>query len=242
MEDSEKAKAEVNGICMYYETEGRGAPLLLLHGFTGSSRDWQHAGREALVRDFRCILPDARGHGKSNNPEGHLTHAQCAEDLLALLDHLEVERVCAIGMSMGGNTLLHLSTLAPERVERMILVSATSYYPEQARQIMRQAAPDAASEQGRAFARYQLEFSDDYDDMRFTPPCLARIPAETLLVTGDRDPLYPLEITTQMYQHLKHAALWVVPGGGHVPIFGHHREAFVRTALSFLKGGPEQLA
>jgi pimeloyl-ACP methyl ester carboxylesterase len=65
-----------------------------------------------------------------------LTHRQCALDTLTLLDHLGIARCRAIGVSMGGNSLLHMATLQPERIEAMVIVSATMYFPEQARRIM----------------------------------------------------------------------------------------------------------
>ena len=100
---------KVNGAELYYEIDGAGEPLLLLHGGTGCHGDWVYAGREQLVREYRLITPDARGHGQSTNPQKTLTHRQCALDTLALLDHLGIQRCKAIGVSMGGNILLHMA-------------------------------------------------------------------------------------------------------------------------------------
>src|SRR5579863_3531285 len=128
----------LNGIEMCYETEGSGEPLLLLHGGTGCQENWAHAGRDRLAQEYSLILPDARGHGGTTNPQKTITHRQCALDTLALLDHLGIRECRAIGLSMGGNILLHLATLEPERVRAMVVVSATMYFPEEARAIMRQ--------------------------------------------------------------------------------------------------------
>src|SRR5687767_6388482 len=91
--------ASLNGIDLYYEREGRGGPLLLLHGFTGWGGDWAHAGREAFAREYDLVVPDARGHGRSGGLPGPFSHRQCALDALALLDHLGVGRCQAIGVS-----------------------------------------------------------------------------------------------------------------------------------------------
>ena len=72
-------------------------------------------------------------------------------------------------------------------------------------------------------------------DVCFTPPHLARIEARTLLVFGDRDPLYPVSLAFEMYAAMPHAALWVVPEGGHAPVFGNHAPVFAQTALKFLR-------
>jgi pimeloyl-ACP methyl ester carboxylesterase len=241
---------QANGIELYYEVDGDGEPLLLLHGMTGCHEDWQYAGRQEFLRAYRLITPDARGHGRSTNPGKNITHRQCAHDTLALLDHLGIQRCRAIGVSMGGNILLHMATLQPERIAAMVVVSATMHFPEQARAIMR-AFPvenQPASEWETMRRRHKngdaqivalweqcRALKDSYDDMNFTPADLARISASTLIVYGDRDPLYPVEMAVEMYRAIPSAALWVVPGGGHGPIFLDAAPAFVHAALAHLR-------
>src|SRR5580704_3836463 len=130
--------AQINGIQMFYEICGTGEPLLLLHGGGGCHEDWVHAGRDRFQEDYTLVVPDARGHGRSTNPQKTITHRQCALDTLALLDHLAIRKCKAIGLSMGGNTLLHMATLQPARIEAMVLVSATMYFAQQARAVMRE--------------------------------------------------------------------------------------------------------
>lgn len=89
-------------------------------------------------------------------------------------------------------------------------------------------------EQIAALWEQQRRFADSFDDMAFTPPQLSRIQARTLIVYGDRDPLYPVEMAVEMYRAIPRSALWVVPGGGHGPIFGDAAGPFVRSALDFL--------
>jgi pimeloyl-ACP methyl ester carboxylesterase len=247
------ARAEtvaVNGIEMRYEVRGEGEPLVLLHGGTGIGANWDLVFPEP-PEGFRSIVPDLRGHGGTTNPSGAFTFAQAAADVLALLDHLGVGTFKAIGLSLGAKTLLHVATGQPSRVEAMVLVSATPYFPEQARAIMRQVDPDTRSpaeweqmrrwhvrgdEQIRALWRMTRAFADDYTDLSFTPPHLATITARTLVVHGDRDPLYPVDLALQLYQAVPRAYLWVVPGGGHGPIFGEAAPRFRETALGFLRG------
>jgi len=239
----------LNGIDLYYEVHRAGEPLLLLHGFTGCSGDWSYAGRDQLASDYQLITPDARGHGRSTNPQKTLTHRQCALDFLALLDHLGLQRCKAIGMSFGGNTLLHMATLQPERFEALVLVSATMYFPQQARQLMRQTPIEnmppeewrvmrerhkLGDEQITALWEQQRAFKDSYDDMNFTPPALSRIQARTLIVYGDRDPLYPVEMAVELYRAIPRSELWVIPGGGHGPIFLEAAVPFVRESRRFL--------
>jgi pimeloyl-ACP methyl ester carboxylesterase len=247
-----EASVSLKGISLHYEIRGEGPPLLLLHGGTGCHADWVYAGREFLEREYRLIIPDARGHGRSTNDQPIITHRQCALDTLALLDHLKIERCKAIGVSMGGNILLHMATLQPERIEAMVIVSATPYFPEQARKAMAAVpAPDEqpASEwetmrkrhhlgddQIRALWNWAQSLKDSYDDMNFTPADLGRIPARTLIVQGDRDFLYPVELSVEMYRAIPNSSLWIVPGGSHGPIFLDRAEQFATTALDFLRG------
>src|SRR5260370_38956737 len=130
----------INGMEMYYEIHGAGEPLVLLHGGTGAGVNWGLIFKNAPAC-YRLIIPDLRGHGRSTNPSGEFTFRQSALDVFAMLDHLGIEKFKAIGMSLGAKTLLHVATQQPARVEAMVLVSATPYFPAQARAIMRQVPP-----------------------------------------------------------------------------------------------------
>jgi pimeloyl-ACP methyl ester carboxylesterase len=251
--DSATHVVPVNGIEMSYVVRGAGEPLVLLHGFSGCGRQWDPF-IERLAERYRLIIPDLRGHGASTNPAGTFTHRQSAADVLALLDRIGVSRFRAMGISTGGMTLLHIATRHPERVEAMVLIGATSQFPEQARAIMRGVNPDSISprdaerlgqcaRRGAAQMR-QLRtqfhgFKDSYDDMNFTAPFLATIRARTLIVHGDRDEFFPVDIPVGMYQAIPRSALWIVPRGGHVPIYGPQAPEFVRVALAFLQAPRE---
>lgn len=245
----------LNGVPLYFEVHGNGEPLLLLHGFGGCSQDWAALPGE-WPAEFQRLIPDMRGHGRSyplggaGNESKLFRHEDSVADLLALLDHLGIKTFKGVGVSGGGNVLLHMATKQPERVKAMVLVSATSYFPAQARAIMRKYAEtlpeaDRATMQRRhpggdaqiaTILASVTAFADSYDDMNFTPPYLATITARTLIVQGDRDPLYPLEISVEMARAIPRSSLWIVPNAGHGPIGGDRWPEFLRTATSFLKG------
>lgn len=243
----------VNGIEMYYEIRGEGEPLVLLHGGGGAGVHWDLVFAEP-PEGYRLVIPDLRGHGRSTNPATKLEIRQLALDVFALLDRLGIERFKTIGLSLGAKTLLHMATQQPERIEAMVTASATPYFPEPARAIMTQLTPenrsDAEWEQMRQWHRHGDEqirklwmqmnaFKDSYDDMAFTPPHLSTITARTLIVHGDRDPLYPVHLAFEMYAAIPRSYLWIVPNGGHGPIFGDMAPRFVETALAFLRGAWE---
>ena len=233
---------------LFVRDTGTGEPLVLLHGFTGSGDDWQHVFAEPLP-GFRIIAPDLPGHGRSPNPRPDFKFGDVARDVFALLDRLKVDRFKAIGMSAGANTLLHMATTQPQRVVAMIHVSGTPRFPEQARAIMKTMTEEARSaaewaemrgrhhlgdDQIRALWRHAREFADDRHDMNFTAATLSTIAARTLIVHGDRDPLYPVEQAVELFRGIPNASLWVVPNGGHGPIVGEQAAPFVRTATAFL--------
>ena len=145
---------------MYYEVRGEGEPLLLLHGFTGSGDDWKHVF-PVWPDDWRLVIPDLRGHGRSTNPSRQFTFRQSALDVLALLDRLGLERVKAIGMSAGGKTLLHMATGQRERLEAMVLVSAAPYYPPEARALMAQMSTEGRSEDDWRVMRERHKHGDE---------------------------------------------------------------------------------
>jgi pimeloyl-ACP methyl ester carboxylesterase len=203
-----------------------------------------------MVLRFQVIVTDMRGHGRSTNPSPTFRHDATAGDILTLLDGLGVAAVKGLGVSAGGNVLLHMATRQPDRVKAMVLVSATSHFPEQARSIMRNYLFDVlpAEEQEKMRHRHprgtaQIEtlfaqaraFADSYDDLNFTIQDLARITARTLIVQGDRDPFYPLQISVDMAAGIPGSSLWIVPGGGHGPIGGERRPEFLRVAGAFLR-------
>jgi pimeloyl-ACP methyl ester carboxylesterase len=241
----------INDIDIFYEIEGAGEPLVLLHGGTGCHENWIHAGGETFAREYTVIKPDARGHGKTNNPQSTITHRQCALDTLGLLDHLGISKCRAIGLSMGGNILLHTATMRPDRIEAMVLVSATMYFPEQARRIMSQVPipedqpADAwtamrkshklGDQQIAALWNWTREMKDSYNDMNFTPPLLSKIRARSLIVYGDHDPLYPVEMAIEMYRAIPGSALWVVPNRGYGPVFSEDAAQFAQATLAFFR-------
>ena len=212
---------------LFHRDTGSGVPLLLLHGFTGSGENWNHVFTETPP-GYRVITPDLPGHGRSANPRPDFKFADVARDVFALLDHLGIDRIKAIGMSAGANTLLHMATEQPSRIMSMIHVSGTPRFPDQARAIMR------ATQGEDALSRHARAFADDREDMDFTAAKLSAITAKTLIVHGDRDPLYPVEQAVELFRGIPNSALWVVPNGGHGPIFGAQAAPFVAAARSFL--------
>ena len=142
----------LNGFQIYFELRGSGEPLLLLHGFSGSSQNWTDAATKAL-EGFQLIVPDLRGHGRSGILTAPFRHQDAASDVAALLEHLGISSCKGLGISGGGNILLHVATRRPGLMTAMVLVSSTPYFPAQARPIMRRYADDLSVPSGTSCAR-----------------------------------------------------------------------------------------
>jgi pimeloyl-ACP methyl ester carboxylesterase len=154
---------------------------------------------------------------------------------------------------MGAKTLLHAATAQPERIDAMVLVSATPRFHDTLRTAAARFTPEAfdrlseqerdtlrqrhihGDDQVRALYAMTRSFATSEGDMAFTREQLERITARTLIVHGDRDPYYPVEMALELFRGIPKSALWVVPYGGHGPVFGPLTSAFVRQALAHLE-------
>lgn len=113
-------------LALYYELRGAGAPVLFIGGTGGDLRRVPHALDRLLAARFHTLFFDQRGQGRSDKPDVPCTMADYAADALALLDHLGWERCAVLGYSFGGMVAQELALGAPQRVERLVLMSTTS--------------------------------------------------------------------------------------------------------------------
>ena len=116
---------DVNGARIFYQVAGHGTPLLLIHGFplSGNLFEGQLAG---LSGQFEVITPDLRGFGKSGIPDATGSDQIYAHDILALMDHLRINKAIIGGHSMGGQVTLELYREAPERFLGMVLIDTNA--------------------------------------------------------------------------------------------------------------------
>jgi pimeloyl-ACP methyl ester carboxylesterase len=116
--------AEVNEASIYYQQHGAGDHLVFLHGAGGNHLSWwQQVGH--FAGDFRCTTYDARGWGRST---GDMASGRVAlgADLVALLDHLGIERAHVVAQSMGGRSVAGLCRLSPGRIRSLVLCGTTA--------------------------------------------------------------------------------------------------------------------
>ena len=125
--------ARVNGLDLYYETQGEGRPMILLHGGLGSGEMFGPILPQ-LAERHQVIAPDLQGHGRTADIERPIDHRLMADDVAALIDHLGLERPDVVGYSLGGGVALQTAVRHPDKVRRLVAASAyitsDAPYPE----------------------------------------------------------------------------------------------------------------
>ena len=112
--------AQINGLTLAYTDEGKGMPVVFVHGFPLNRNMWAPQV-QALSRQHRVITVDLRGHGESDAPLWRYTMEQFADDLTGVLDHLSIQQAVMAGLSMGGYILFAFYRKYATRVNALIL-------------------------------------------------------------------------------------------------------------------------
>ncbi len=116
---------KTNGINMAVYEQGEGPAVVLLHGFPELAYSWRHQIPALAAAGFRAIAPDQRGYGQTDAPAN--VEDYCADELIAdvsgLLDALELESATFVGHDWGALVLWYMAMLAPERIDRLIILN-----------------------------------------------------------------------------------------------------------------------
>ena len=200
--------ADVNGINLYYETQGTGYPLILLHGGLGAGSMFG-PNLPALAKGRQVITVDLQGHGRTADIDRPLTPQLMADDIAALIKHLKLDRPDVMGYSLGGGVATFVAIRHPELVRKLVIVSVnfkrSAIYPEMLAQ-QEQVGPEAA-EFMKQTPMYQLYVSiaprpEDFPrllgkvgemmkgDFDYSKE-IAGIKATTMIVAGDSDMFPP---------------------------------------------------
>lgn len=116
---SEDKFFDSDGVRIRYTDEGQGTPVVLIHGFTANGDlNWRVNGvAKELLKNYRVITLDNRGHGKSDKPTESADYGEkMVQDVIRLLDHLKIKQAHFVGYSMGGMITLKAAAVAPERM------------------------------------------------------------------------------------------------------------------------------
>lgn len=115
-----------NDMNLWFEREGHGRPVILLHAFAVTGKMWFAQVPALTAAGYDVICVDQRGHGRSSAMPAPYSIPQMAEDIHRLIINLELEEVCVVGLSMGGRAAMQLALDFPQDVAALVLVSAKS--------------------------------------------------------------------------------------------------------------------
>lgn len=233
--------ASVNGIDLYYEVLGAerpGPPLIMLHGGMLTFHLSFDALLPALTAERRVIGVELQGHGHTALGDRPFSIRQCAEDVIALLDRLGIERADFLGYSLGGLVSTDVAVVAPERVGRLVVAAAhfgatrsEAYYPEITAldlesprmpteaegAAMIRAFEEVAPRTEDFFASVGVVQSVVHDFEGWTGDVLARLTMPVLIIVGDTD-FVRLEHAVEMKRLVPDAQLAILPGTTHMQV------------------------
>jgi 3-oxoadipate enol-lactonase len=122
-EETTMPRIQVNDVELYYEVNGAGPALLLLHGLGSSTRDWEAQVPE-FCKKYKVVTFDLRGHGRSDKPSGPYSPGLFAADTAGLLTALGIESAHVVGESLGGAVAFQLAISFPARVRTLVIVNS----------------------------------------------------------------------------------------------------------------------
>jgi pimeloyl-ACP methyl ester carboxylesterase len=214
--------AAADGARLYWEEEGDGPRVLLVHGGTGTSAfDWEFV-REPLAERFRLVLTDVRGHGRSSDPEYRLSIEQIGDDVASLLEHVgECEAIVAF--SVSATAVLALLCRRPSLTRAFVCIGASrTGDPTQVDAILGGPWPSKLKRIRHEHAtgedywrRLQSALAHSWADLRITDAELGELETPTLVVCGDRDRIEPVETAVSLARTLPRGELCVLPDCGH---------------------------
>jgi len=215
--------ATINGVQLYYEMYGNGAPLVLIHGNGGNI-----AGMKEQIayfsKSYNVIVPDCRGRGKSELGKDTLTYVQMTEDIASLLEHLHVDSAYIIGRSDGGIIALLMGIHFPKKVKKIAAFGANispdtnAIYPFLVEDISRERihAEEMIARKDTTQNWYLIQQRNRL--MEFQPHIsvndLRRIQSPVLILSCDRD-LVKEEHTLFIYRNIPRSNLCIFPGETH---------------------------
>ncbi|SHF17473.1 alpha/beta fold hydrolase [Flavisolibacter ginsengisoli] len=230
--------AKIRGINMYYETYGKGEPLLIIHGNGGSINNFLYQV-PYFSKNYKVILADSRAQGKSVDSGDSLSYEMMADDLNALLDNLRLDSCYVIGWSDGGINGLLLAIRHPDKVKKLAVTGANLW-------------PDTTAVDPFVY-NWAMHYNDTLTKMEQTPQIknarklahllsyephisleqLHTIQCPTLVIGGDHDVLLPRH-TLLIAESIPKSYLWILPNSGHsTPIY--YKDQFNATVAEFFK-------
>ena len=224
----------VNGLKLFYETEGSGEPVVLIPGFASGRAIWSMQ-TPALAHNFRVISFDPRGICASDKPEGPQTIGLLADDLAHLLETIGIKSAHVVGVSFGGFVAQEFALEYPSMTRKLVLC-CTSFGgpnhvmpgPETLKAFASSEWVDSEEVPDHVY-RSQLEAAANFD----VESRLTGIASPTLVLSGDMDAIVPVQNSRNLASKIHGAKLHIVEGGSHT-FFIERADEFNRIVTEFL--------
>ena len=221
--------ADIRGFKMYYETYGKGEPLLIIHGNGGSINNFLYQ-IPYFAQNYQVIIADSRAQGKSVDPSDSLSYEMMTDDLNALLDQLGLKSCYVIGWSDGGINGLLLAIRHPDKVKKLAITGANLWpdttavdpfvykwamnYNKMIQDTLKKLKTNIAEAKNQLKLAHLLSY-----EPHITIQQLQTITCPTLVIGGDHDVILPKH-TMLIAQSIPNSYLWIIPNSGHsTPIY-----------------------
>lgn len=250
--------ADLPGVHLWYtDSGGASAPVVFTHPASGTSESWEQQLPAFTAAGYRCIALDRRGWGRSTPDPKAEQPGHSSDDLIALADHLKLDRFHIVSTGGGCASGVDYTLLHPERVRSLTVsdCTATVQDPEynevvkrlQAKEIMelpvalRELSPTYRGTNPAGFARYmELERTGHQQGApgqrprtRVTFALLEKLNVPVLLLFGTADLFTPPVLARELVHHIPHAELALIPEAGHAAFWEEPQE-FNRIVLAFI--------
>lgn len=226
------AFAAINGIDMYYRIVGKGSPILLIHGGLSDQHAWD-AMLPFLAQHHQVIVADSRGQGSSTRTRDPITYQLMADDYVALLDHLNIDKVDLVGWSDGAIIGLDIAMRFPDRLQSLF-AQAANVTPEGSTGYLQARADGVPIPELRHYHSIDREIDALWqNEPNYTEKDLANITVRTAIVLGDHDTAISRDHTDFIAAAIPGAQLIILPNMGHsAPV--EHPRAYARAVLAFI--------
>ncbi len=229
---------KTRGFTMYYETYGKGEPLLIIHGNGGSISNFLYQ-IPYFSKQYKVIIADSRSQGKSVDNSDSLSYEMMADDLNALLDSLHLDSCYVIGWSDGGINGLLLAIRHPDKVKKLAVTGANLW-------------PDTTAINSFAY-NWAMNYNETLRkkeettkvknekklfrllsyEPHITLEQLHKIKCPSLVIGGDHDIILP-QHTMVIAQNISKSYLWILPNSGHsTPVY--YKDQFNKVVDDFFK-------
>ncbi len=241
--------ATLDNVKLYYEEQGEGSPILLLHNYFGTLEVWS-AQREFLSRQYHVVVADARGHGRTQYPGGRLRLTDFADDIAQLIRFLGIAPTHLVGSSLGAQIGLYLAREDPRIVRTLSTLDPPHLSEASAQAYMDRVEQEFPANEKRLelehsgqrpghvrsvlLRNFMLDQEEIPKDQAEVVQLAGSIACPTLIVGGDNDPAFPTRRALELWERIPDSELLILPRAGHFP----HRtvpRVFNEVLLGFLR-------